>query len=319
MNLDLKDKKILYQLDNDARQPCSKIGKKVGLSSEVVNYRIKRLEQQGIITHYQLIVNLALLDIIQFKLCLSFQHLDSAKLDEFISILKKKKEAKWIVSCKGNWDLIISLETHSLQGVESIKNEILALFGTYVNQKSISLLVEAETYNRDYLIKGTTPIDRTRTIMKKQKTINLDNLDLELIKQLSNNARTPITQLAKTLNTTTRIVNYKLKQLIKQKAILGSKIAINYEKLGIQFYKTFIAIDQPLPERMRTLHQYLRQHPNCTHHVQVLSNWDLEPEFEVHSEQAFDTILKNLKDEFSDVIKHIQIITISKEHKFVYF
>jgi DNA-binding Lrp family transcriptional regulator len=48
-NLDLKDRKILYELDLDSRQSFRSIGKKVGLSKDTVASRIKSLIQDGII------------------------------------------------------------------------------------------------------------------------------------------------------------------------------------------------------------------------------------------------------------------------------
>ena len=39
--LDLKDKKILYELDIDCRQSFRSIGRKVGLSKDVVATRVK--------------------------------------------------------------------------------------------------------------------------------------------------------------------------------------------------------------------------------------------------------------------------------------
>ena len=116
-----------------------------------------------------------------------------------------------------------------------------------------------------------------------------------------------------------RIINYRIKQLEKNKIILGYKIAINYEKLGIKFFKTFIYLDNPKNERTNSLIRYLEQNKNIIHYVKILGNWDLEPEFEVHSESEFNKILQEIKDQYSDIIKNIEIITISKEHKFVYF
>ena len=40
MNIDLKDRKILYQLDSNCRQSNTQIGKNVGLKKDVVSYRI---------------------------------------------------------------------------------------------------------------------------------------------------------------------------------------------------------------------------------------------------------------------------------------
>jgi len=49
VNIDLKDRKILYELDLNARQSLNEIGKKVGLNKDSVAYRIKRMEDEGII------------------------------------------------------------------------------------------------------------------------------------------------------------------------------------------------------------------------------------------------------------------------------
>jgi|SRR3989344_1690835 len=318
-HLDLKDRKILSELDLNARQPCSQIAKKVGLSTEVVSYRIKRLEEENIITQYQTIINLSKLNVIQFKICLSLQHITSKKYQELIEKIKENKSIKWLVSCKGNWDLLIAVETDSFENVELLKNNILSEFAGYINQKAIAILVEATTYDRDYLLKSPSTLNRSRIIMEKEKTAKIEPLDLEIIKILSKNARKTIIEIALQLKTTARIVNYRIKQLQKNKIILGFKIALNYEKIGILFFKTMIYIDNPNEERIKSLKQYCAMNKNIIHHVNVLGNWDLEPEFEVYSEAEFNCIISEIKDKYSDIIKQIDIITISKEHKFVYF
>ena len=47
--IDVKDRKILYQLDLNSRQSLTTIGSKVRLSKTVVQYRINRLVKNGII------------------------------------------------------------------------------------------------------------------------------------------------------------------------------------------------------------------------------------------------------------------------------
>lgn len=319
IKLNLKDRKLLYELDNNSRQSCSRIGKKIGLSPEVVNYRIKRLEKESIITKYQLIVNLSTLNILQFKICLSFQHLKSDKLNRIIEELKKVDSIKWIISSRGSWDLILSLETDSIENIDELKNDVLRRFGSHINKKALSILVEAQTYNRDYLIEDSSLLTGSRIIMKKDKLVKTDDLDLKILKSLAENARKPIIDIAYELKQTVRVVNYRMKQLEKNKVILGYKIAINYEKLGLKFFKTFIYLDNPKEERIKSFVRYLERSKNIIHHVKVLGNWDLEPEFEVYSESDFNELLQEIKDQYSDIIKNIEIITISKEHKFVYF
>ena len=319
LKLDLKDRKILHELDLDARQPCSRIGKKIGLSTEVVNYRIKRLEEEKIITQYQIILNLAKLGITQFKICLSLQKITSSELEKIIEQLKKKEEVKWIVSCRGDWDLIISLESNSIYESELLKEEVLSLFSGYINKKAISILIEAATYNRDYLIDKKSQTTHKRIILEHNKKIMLDELDIQILKELSGNARIPLIDIAERVKKSPRAVNYRIKQLIKEKVILGFKIAINYEKLGIKFYKLFLYLDSPNKKRIEELERYLESNKNFITSVKVLGNWELEPEIETFSEQEFENSLKDIKDKFSDIITKIDILTISKEYKFVYF
>ncbi|MDO8460488.1 MAG: winged helix-turn-helix transcriptional regulator [Nanoarchaeota archaeon] len=317
--LDLKDRKILFELDNNCRQSCSQIGKKVGLSTEVVNYRIKKLEDEKIITQYQLIANLSGLGIIQFKICLTLQHINSEKLNSIIDKLRKNKSVKWIVSTKGNWDLLIALETDRIDKIDELKNEILSLFSGYVRNKALSILVEASIHGRGYLIEGKKNLRKEKVVMGQDRKIKVDDTDMKILKQLAENARKPIIDIAHELKISERIVNYRIKQMVKNKIVLGFKIALNYEKLGLHFYKLFIYLDSPEKNRIADFISYLEVHRNVIHHVRVLGNWDLEPEFETYSEREFNELLKEMKDKFSDIIAGIDIITIDKEHKFVYF
>jgi len=55
--LDLKDRKILYYLDFDSRQSFRSLGKKVGLSKDVVTSRVKKLKENNIINSFFAVLN----------------------------------------------------------------------------------------------------------------------------------------------------------------------------------------------------------------------------------------------------------------------
>ena len=50
--LDLKDKRILFELEQDSRQSLNQLSKKVGLKKETLFHRIKNLEKRRIIKGY---------------------------------------------------------------------------------------------------------------------------------------------------------------------------------------------------------------------------------------------------------------------------
>jgi DNA-binding Lrp family transcriptional regulator len=316
--LDLKDRKILFELDSNARASCSSIAKKVGLSTEVVNYRIKRLEKEEIITGYTAMVNLATLGVVHYKVCLTVQHISSVELEKIMSELKKIPEVKWIVQTMGNWDVVITVEAKSMEDADRVKREVLSKFANSVSRKEISFLVEAHTFNRNYLI-GRKRTEKSRVIMKKLPDIDLDALDISILKALARNSRMPLIELSSNLKTTSRVLHYRIKQLEKKRIISGYKISINYEKIGIKFFKTFMYLANPEKKRFDELLSYLTINEHVTHDVKVMGNWDIEPEFEVYSDKEFNNIMIEIKDKFSDIISRIDVITISKEHKFEYF
>ena len=86
-----------------------------------------------------------------------------------------------------------------------------------------------------------------------------------------------------------------------------------------RFHKLFIELNGTDATQSKALTNYLKIHPNCIHHVKVFGNWELEPEFETINEEGFEYILCELRDKFASIIKKIDVITIAKEHKFVYF
>ena len=231
--------------------------------------------------------------------------------------LVKNESVKWVVETKGSWDLLIAVETDDFNNINSLKNNIISLFGNHIREKSISILVEAQTYNRNFLLDQAS--NTNRLIMKRTAIVNIDSLDRKILLELSKNARISLLELSKKVEQSTRTTHYRIKQLEKKRIILGYKVAINYEKLGIQFYKTFIYLDNPNQDRIKLFKETLANHKNITHNVEVISSWDLEPEFETHSEQEFNEHLDLIKNQFSDIVKQVDILTITKEHKFVYF
>ena len=80
--LDVKDKKILAQLDIDARQSNSEIGKKVRLSKEVVKYRIDNMIESGLIVRFNTVINYFKLGIVKYKLYLQLRNINAEKLED---------------------------------------------------------------------------------------------------------------------------------------------------------------------------------------------------------------------------------------------
>ena len=60
-----------------ARQPLSAIAKKVGLSREVVNYRIKQLEEKKVVLGYYTVLDTAKLGLMYCRMFLKYRKIEN--------------------------------------------------------------------------------------------------------------------------------------------------------------------------------------------------------------------------------------------------
>jgi len=313
--LDPKDRKILYELDKNARITCSQIAKKIGLSKEVVNYHIKKLEDDNVITNYHTAVNYFKLNLIHFKVCLRFNGISLKTEEEIYSELKKIPQIIWIAKCQGSWDSLISCTVNNINELDKIKDKIISITNPYISGKSISILSGLWSFPRSYLLnkKETTPF----TIGGEK--CKLDKTDLKILKILSKDARKPVVDIVREINSSVKIVTTRIKKLIKNGIINNFRLVINYDKLGITFFKTFFYLKNPDEKRLNQLLKKLNSNENVIHNLKVIGDWDLEPEFEFESKKDFQRNIQNIIDEFSDIIQKIDVINILKEYKYTFF
>lgn len=313
--IDLKDCKILYELDKNARISYAQIGKKVGLSTEVVHYRVKKLEEKGIITQYQTAVNYFKLNLIHFKICLKFNGISLETEEEIYNNLKKIPQIIWIAKCQGEWDSLISCTVDNIKEFDQIKDKIIFLANPYIANKSISILSDLWSFPRSYLINKKEIIPFT--IGGKQPKI--DETDLKILRILSKDARKPVIDIVKEMNSTVKIITTRIKKLLKAGVINNFRTVIDYDKLGIHFYKTFFYLKNPEEKRLKQLLNKLNMNQNVTHNLKVIGDWDLEPEFEFENQEDFQKTIQELMNEFPDTIQKISVINILKEYKYTFF
>ena len=89
--IDLKDRRVLYELDVNARRSDAAIGKRVGLSKDVVNRRIKKLVKKGVIKHFFTMVDVTRLGYLSGRLFIKFQYDTPEKEVEMVNFLSPNR------------------------------------------------------------------------------------------------------------------------------------------------------------------------------------------------------------------------------------
>ena len=116
MKLDLTDKKLLEELQHDAKQTNKQLATKLNLSTTAVYERIKRLERDDIITKYVGIVNnnainKSFIVLCQIKLV---QH-SKEFLTQFESEILELDEVMECLHVSGDYDYIIKIYLRDME------------------------------------------------------------------------------------------------------------------------------------------------------------------------------------------------------------
>lgn len=313
IKLDKKDFKILYQLDLGSRQSDAEIGRKVGLSREVVKYRINNLIKNGIIERFYTIINAAKLGQIFYKLYFQFQNLNKNKQDEIVKFLQTLPNYGWLGLCSGKWDMIVGLWCKNIHEFDTIFMEFSDKYSKYIMNKAFTITLTVPHYRKEYLINKKTSTEPAVSIGGESKELKLDNIDIGILKILANNARMPVIDIAEKLKTTPRIISYRVRELQKQKVILAFKLALNLTKLNLLFFKAFLYLQNINEEILKRFIYYCGSNPNLGWIILCVGPWEMEIEFEIESLEKFEEAMKNIRERFGDVIRGIETVIISKE------
>ncbi len=134
--MDELDKKILRELQLDARQSFTKIAQKIKISTATVSDRVKRLTEKGIICGYTTILNtseigmVTMITRIKIKPGYSIEEVggEIAKLEESCCIYHITGDFDLMVISKcpgqGNCGAVIE-KKKEIEGVESVNSELV--------------------------------------------------------------------------------------------------------------------------------------------------------------------------------------------------
>ncbi|MBT3298252.1 Lrp/AsnC family transcriptional regulator [archaeon] len=318
-SIDLKDKQILYQLELDARQSYSQIAKKTKTSKEVVKYRIDRLKEKGIINKFVLMINGPKLGYSAYKLYLKLRNISEKELNIMINDFKKNENIAWIVTCYGKYDLIIGTIAKDNYESFEINNQIQKDYQKFIHEVTPLNHIDIRHQKRTYIV------DKKRTDKYspfwggKTQNYKLDEYEKAILSKLCENARKPIIKIASELKSPVDNIHRRLKKLIKDKIIEGSKVSLNKGLLEIQSYKILLQIRFQSLQKEKEFFNRSYQQNNIVNVVRMMGSWNYELDIDVTNITQLNEIMTELKNNFAEEIISYDTLQIFKQYKYNFF
>jgi Lrp/AsnC family transcriptional regulator for asnA, asnC and gidA len=317
--VDKIDMKILFQLELDARQPYSAIARKVKASKQVVKYRIEKLVERGIIDKFVLMINGPRIGYSAYKFYIQVRNTNQTEFDKLIKDLVDNPNILWVATCDGRFDIILGpLARHNVEAFQ-IMQDMQKKYSKYISRIVPLNYIDVYHQKRTYLIGKERDMERPVFWGDAPKRYDLDDYEVQILTYLCDDARMPLARVAGKIGCSVDIVKHRLKKLVKDGVIQGSRILINKPMLGYEYYK--ILLNVRFSDRMeeKRFFAFMRSRKEIIDVIRMMGEWNVELDIDVRNSFEFHKLVMSIKDEFPHMIQDYDSLQIFKEYKFHFF
>jgi DNA-binding Lrp family transcriptional regulator len=299
--IDLKDKKILYNLCQNSRQGFSKIATKVGLSKNAVTYRVERLQKKGIIRKFMPIINLGMLGIDTYDVFIKLR-VKPEEEKELLEYIERNKYLVWMIKLSGEWDLLLEIAAKNIHHFSKILSEMFVKIDKKIERYEVH--VDSETIKVIPLIEEFFKNLKLPKLESKSSSgrIKIDEKDREILYWLSKNGLMPQYEIAEKIKLSPDAVSYRMKNLEKTGVIKSYIPEVMMKPLDYSEYFIILDLRNPSEEELKRLKAYIVNNKNVEYAFRGATKFEIILFVSVKKPEELDIIIKDFKNEFFDTI-----------------
>lgn len=307
IKLDAKNRQIVGCLLEDCRQSNTQIAKKCKLSREVVAYRIKQLEEGGIIEGYTSDINFNNLGFIAYSLGLNLREYSPESLEE----LKRRERIVYIQETLGEFNLTCTIIIKDVTDLSEEYESITNIFKGNIIGINADIFIGDIDFSTGYFKDSA----KTSNFLK-QKTIAISDTDKKILAELVKNSRISVIDLHSNLKISVPTINSRLKDLEKKGVILSNRAIINFKKLGLHRYTLFLFAN---PDIDKKLIRFCESEKSIWDLGKYAGSFNYLIEILAEDNSEFETIVNKIKNTFRDYIVKSEIMIVTSEIKHSYY
>lgn len=315
--LDLIDKKIIYHLDENARQSLSLLAKKLKIGRNVALYRLNKLKEEGIIKGSYAEINTLALRYLSFRVFIKLGVFSKQDEESLINFFQKEKSLTWLTRVIGRWDLDIVYTVKDIGEFEEFRKNLFTNYNKIIEECSISLMTAVHRYPKDYLI-GNQRKSTKADVVEITKPFEIDEKDREILDILTKDASTNIVDISRKVKLSINTVKKKIKELEENRIILGYRLFLNSEKLGYEYYKLHVNFRNYTGKDIINFRNWLASKNFVIYTDHYINGEDFEIELHLKNEREYLNFLQELKEKFGEILKDSFVIKFYDSKVFTY-
>ncbi|MFH1173752.1 MAG: Lrp/AsnC family transcriptional regulator [archaeon] len=312
IKIDVKDKRILSLLAENARTPLTAIAKKVQLSRDAVDYRIKRLQKDGVIQRFFASVNYEKLGYYVFHVFYLLDEVNKEQYRQLMEHLKKHPNIISIIEYNDRWDIHVEMIARNLIEFDIILSEIASKYPDTIVEKDKAEIIRS--YSNNFVPPLIAGQESIKIVQKQPVPVKVDDTDLKLLRLLCEDCRASTYQLAQQLHISPDTVGYRIQNLLKEEVITKFTIQVNYSKMKYILYTFSIGMKMFDLANEQKFKSFLDKNLNILKSTKTLGGWDLLLYIVVQHPREYHALVKDMKATFTNIIRSYQTWIAYKEY-----
>jgi DNA-binding Lrp family transcriptional regulator len=285
---------IIRTLLKDARTSFTEMAKENKITAAAVRSRYENLKKAGVIVG-------AIMQINPHRVGFRFFGFLGIKVhpERVAEVTEYLRKQPYILA---TWNKIQEINIGNYFAVSNLElfAKIIDKLRSYPHIKSVQPLIYVGLPNHDHpenlIINPNTEIKKQQNFGEKTTQLTaqeraaenqlkksliqtselkqMNKIDRQITKILSQNSRTPFSAIAKKVNMSTSHTIKTYKKLVDKRYFLSSSITIDTRKLGYKA-NAMIYIKRSLPTKIADIHRRVLMLPNVITLVRILGEWDM--------------------------------------------
>ncbi len=318
-SLTQSDLNLLAELENNARQPLSQLAHKLGISQQLLSYRLQTLQKRKILGGYFTQINFPMMGYTKYRTLFRISNFSQSKEKEIIDYLMAHKNVQWIVECGGKYDLLVNFIAKNVIQYQTFLREFKNKFPHQIQDFDIFIVIGWLELRRSYFTQNMREVKKISYFGRDYEPVRLDNVDLQILNHLADQARISSVEIAEKIGVSPNTINSRIKNLCAKRVIWAFKPLIYLENTGFQAYKLALKLQSFTEKIENEIVEYLKPDVRVVAIIYLLGQWDFEIEFEVNSQESMKDLLRRIRDKYRANIKEFELIPLFHEYRYNYF
>jgi DNA-binding Lrp family transcriptional regulator len=316
--MDLTDKKILCELDANCRTPFSKMAKKLRISRNVLDYRIKKLEKEKIIKNYICSVNLGKLGYKNYKIYCKMNSMAPSKEKDFIEFVTNEKRIIHFLKTEGSFDYAFVMAAQNVLELDSFLTEMKTKFKDLLQDYLVSIVVFSRIFKLNKLLLGEKQeMIKFDKYGEENKEIELDDKDKKILRILSQEANLSLMDLADKAGYTLDIAKYRLKYLT-EKVVSSFRIITDMNQMGYFHYVVMLRVRNASAKEENDLIYWCANKRDIMFITKRIGSFDYEINVAITDIKELNAFFSEMKSKFGNIIDSHELIINSQVLKLNY-